>query len=169
MFGTRVTRAAALVIVGTAAALLSIVPSLQWLSLAVAVTAIGALGWSVFRQASESAVQRSGLDALRRRNIELEGQVEAGAADASASGERLRSIIDSAVDGIIVIDPTGRIESFNPAAERLFGYPASEVMGRNVSMLMPSPYQEEHDGYLKRYLTTGEARIIGIGREVTGR
>jgi two-component system sensor kinase FixL len=85
-----------------------------------------------------------------------------------ASEERWRSIIESAVDAIIVIDSRGAIEAFNPAAERLFGYRESEVMGRNVSALMPSPYREEHDAYLSRYLRTGDAKIIGIGREVTG-
>jgi len=82
---------------------------------------------------------------------------------------RWRSIIDSAVDGIIVIDAKGRIEAFNRGAERLFGYRALEVIGRNVHMLMPAPYHEEHDEYLARYLATGTAKIIGIGREVTGR
>jgi two-component system, LuxR family, sensor kinase FixL len=84
------------------------------------------------------------------------------------SQERYRSIFESAVDGIIVIDRHGRIEAFNSAAERLFGYTEDEVIGRNVNLLMPSPYREAHDGYIARYLATREKRIIGIGREVTG-
>src|SRR3954469_25938499 len=86
-----------------------------------------------------------------------------------ASEARWRSVIDSAVDGVIVIDVTGCIESFNPAAERLFGYTEAEVLGKNVNILMPSPYHEEHDGYMSRYLTSGDAKIIGIGREVSGK
>jgi two-component system sensor kinase FixL len=86
-----------------------------------------------------------------------------------ASEARWRSVVESAVDGIIVIDSRGGIEAFNPAAERLFGYSEAEVLGQNVKMLMPAPYREEHDGYLARYLATGEQRIIGIGREVTAR
>jgi two-component system sensor kinase FixL len=85
-----------------------------------------------------------------------------------ASEERYRSIVDSAVDGIIVIDRRGRIEAFNAAAERLFGYAAAEALGKNVNLLMPEPYHGEHDAYMARYLATGEKRIIGIGREVTG-
>jgi two-component system sensor kinase FixL len=91
------------------------------------------------------------------------------AATAAARAERLDAILNTTADGVIVIDATGVVESFNPAAERLFGYPVAEVVGRNVSLLMPSPHHEEHDQYLHRYITTGEARIIGIGREVTGR
>ncbi len=86
-----------------------------------------------------------------------------------ASEERWRSVIESAVDGIVVIDARGLIEAFNPAAERLFGYQSAELIGRNVSVLMPSPDREQHDRYLARYLEEGHPRIIGIGREVTGR
>ncbi len=83
------------------------------------------------------------------------------------SEEHLRSIVESAVDAIIVIDDRGLVQAFNPSAERLFGYALDEALGRNVSMLMPSPDREQHDGYLQRYLKTGEQKIIGIGREVT--
>jgi PAS domain S-box-containing protein len=79
---------------------------------------------------------------------------------------RTHAILQTAVDGIITIDDQGIVESFNPAAERLFGYTADEVIGQNISMLMPSPYREEHDGYLARYLQTGEPHIIGVGRDV---
>lgn len=99
----------------------------------------------------------------------LSHQVQAAAALASSRAEQLGAIINTTVNGIIVIDAEGTIEAFNPAAERLFGYPQSEVLGRNVSMLMPSPYHEEHDGYLQKYLETGTGRVIGTGREVTGR
>jgi PAS domain S-box-containing protein len=88
---------------------------------------------------------------------------------ASARAERLDAIINTTVDGIIVIEPKGTIEAFNRGAERMFGYPESEIVGRNVSVLMPSLQHEDHDAYLERYLTTGAARIIGIGREVMGR
>lgn len=79
---------------------------------------------------------------------------------------RLAAIVETAVDAIITIDERGTIDSFNPAAERLFGYARDEVLGKNISQLMPSPYREAHDGYLEHYLATGEKRIIGLGREV---
>ena len=99
---------------------------------------------------SSSADDRAAIDQLR-------------IADA-----RWRAIIDAAVDGIIVIDSAGRIEAFNAAAERMFGYPEAEVLGQNVRMLMPEPYRSQHDGYIGHHLRTGERRIIGIGRAVTG-
>ena len=98
---------------------------------------------------------------LIRRRVRLEGEL-------GASEARWRAVIDSAVDGIVVIDAHGSIETFNPAAERLFGYTAADGLGHNVNMLMPSPYREEHDTYLARYLATNRAKVIGIGREVQG-
>ncbi len=80
----------------------------------------------------------------------------------------LRSIFDSAPDAMIVIDERGVIQTYSAAAQRMFGWTAAEILGRNVSMLMPQPYKAEHDAYLHRYLDTGEKRIIGIGRIVVG-
>ncbi|HEX4915070.1 MAG TPA: PAS domain S-box protein, partial [Vicinamibacterales bacterium] len=88
---------------------------------------------------------------------------------AQSRAERLSAIINTTVDGIIVINARGIIESFNPGAERLFGYAAADVIGQNVKMLMPSPFHEQHDGYLGRYLSTGRVAIIGSGRQVSGR
>jgi two-component system, LuxR family, sensor kinase FixL len=84
------------------------------------------------------------------------------------SERRLRSILDTVPDAIIVIDAIGCVHSFSSAAERLFGYREDEIIGKNVKLLMPSPYAEHHDGYLGRYMATGERRIIGIGRVVVG-
>jgi len=89
--------------------------------------------------------------------------------DLANEARRSQTIIESAIDGIITIDETGIIQTANPAVERIFGYPISDLLGQNISILMPSPHKEQHDDYLKRYLETGEARIIGVGREVTGR
>ena len=80
----------------------------------------------------------------------------------------LRSMLETAVDGIVTISKTGIVQSMNPAAEEMFGYGEDEVVGENVSMLMPHPYREEHDDYMGHYLATGEKRVIGIGREAVG-
>lgn len=79
-----------------------------------------------------------------------------------------RTLIVTAVDGIIVTDANGTIAIYNAACERLFGYRPEEVIGHNVKMLMPAPYHDEHDAYLANYRKTGERRIIGVGREVVG-
>jgi PAS domain S-box-containing protein len=81
----------------------------------------------------------------------------------------MRSVVNHVVDGIITIDERGNIESYNPAAQKLFGYERGEVIGRNVKMLMPEPYHSEHDGYISNYVGSGHAKIIGIGREVIGK
>lgn len=128
--------------------------------------------------------------ALQTTLLELEERIQERTDDLQHSNDRLReeitqrnrieqalrqsealnrSIVETAVDGIIVIDEHGIIESFNPAAERIFGYTATQVNGRNIVILMPSPYKEEHDSYIARYLRTKQPRIIGIGREVMGR
>ena len=88
--------------------------------------------------------------------------------DATAREAHLKSILDTVPDAMIVIDERGVVQSFSSAAERLFGYPPAEVIGKNIKMLMPSSYREGHDGYLARYLRTGERRIIGVGRVVVG-
>ena len=100
----------------------------------------------------------SDLDEVRRAKLALmEREAE------------LSAVLDTAVDGIVTIDGRAIVQSVNAAVEQMFGYSAEELIGQNVKKLMPSPYREEHDGYIERYLRTGEARIIGIGREVEGR
>lgn len=90
------------------------------------------------------------------------------ARDLLAREAHLQSILDTVPDAMVVIDERGTIQSFSLAAERLFGVQAIDMIGKNVRVLMPSPYREQHDGYLHRYLTTGERRIIGVGRVVVG-
>ena len=101
----------------------------------------------------------------KRMQLELKQRIQ----ELAQAEERMRSVVNHVVDGIITIDDRGEVQSFNPAAERIFGYLGSEVIGRNVKMLMPEPYHGEHDGYVANYLDSGQAKIIGIGREVVGR
>jgi PAS domain S-box-containing protein len=86
-----------------------------------------------------------------------------------ASEKKLSAMVDHAVDGLISVDQNGTVEHFNPACERLFGFCADEVIGRNIKMLMPEPYRSKHDDYLAHHRETGKAKIIGIGRELTAR
>ena len=97
-----------------------------------------------------------------RRRVSMMAQ------DALAGQAHLQSILDTVPEAMIVIDEHGIMQSFSSAAERLFGLKAADAIGRNVNVLMPSPYRENHDGYLARYRATGERRIIGIGRVVVG-
>jgi len=100
----------------------------------------------------------------------MEGAVRSARAEEALreAHEQTRAIVDNVIDGIIAIRADGTIETFNAAAENLFGYAREEVIGNNVKMLMPEPVAVEHDRYIQNYVDTGEARIIGIGREVEG-
>jgi PAS domain S-box-containing protein len=100
------------------------------------------------------------LDVTERKRSEQE-QREAAA--------RLRAVVDTAVDGVMLIDSKGAVQMFNPSCQHLFGYDEAEVIGQNVKMLMPDPYHSEHDSYLESYNRTDERKIIGIGREVVGK
>ena len=97
-----------------------------------------------------------------RREL-LDRLVERRTRDLAVSERRIRSVVESIVEAVILIKHDGRIQSVNAAAEQMFGYTESELVGENVSILMPSPYREEHDGYLRNYFETGTARIIGVG------
>lgn len=106
---------------------------------------------------------------LKKYQNHLEELVEERTSGLVESEALTKGILDTAAEGIITINEQGIVLSFNQAAEKIFGYEASEAIGKNVSFLMPSPYRDEHDSYLARYLRTGEKRIIGIGREITGK
>lgn len=117
------------------------------------------------------AVKKVGAD---RAPAGAGGATQGTAADPArscdcAASRQLTAVLETAADAIVRIDERGTVCAFNRAAERMFGYDRGEVVGRNVNMLMPDPHRGRHDTYLKRYLTTGEARIIGIGRESVGR
>ncbi|MBI3188832.1 MAG: PAS domain S-box protein, partial [Gammaproteobacteria bacterium] len=113
---------------------------------------------------------RIGGDGSRRVGILFKDITENNLAQKALndSATRIQTILNTVADGIITINQHGIVEMFNPAAEHLFGYAASEVIGQNVKMLMPEPYHSQHDGYLQHYLTTGEVRILGTSREVVG-
>ncbi len=155
-----------------AAALLALISGEAWIRRPVA-----ALQRVVGRMehgdlAARARLERWSSPELHRLAASFNGMASSLQARQSALQEseaRLRAVVETAPDGIITINHRGLIEAVNPAAERLFGYRRDELLGANVALLMPSPDRERHDQYLARYLETGEARIIGIGREVAGR
>lgn len=106
---------------------------------------------------------------LRNLNAELEVRIVERTARLEEAMKELDTILEGAADGIVTIDESGNVLRFNGAAERLFGYLGEEVIRRDVTLLMPSPYREEHRRYVENYLRTGERKIIGKGREVLGR
>jgi len=112
----------------------------------------------ILRDLADTVQQELEQKHLRETSTALESQ-----------SERLRAILETVIDGIVTIDDTGIIKTFNPAAEKIFGYSIDEVFNQNVKMLMPEPYQSEHDGYLDSYHKTGIPKVIGIGREVIGK
>lgn len=113
----------------------------------------------------------TGRDELAKISASLDLMYDAVVKEHDAllySQAQIKAMFETAADGIISIDACGRIQSINSAAERMFGYSKQQVIGRNISMLMPAPFRAEHDTYLKNYLATGNKKIIGIGREVVG-
>jgi two-component system sensor kinase FixL len=139
-------------------------------------TALGAMLVKSFPSISAAEIGNAIVFALIGVAIAWSGEqlqlnrIEAArsARESTAREAHLASILDTVPDAMIVIDESGIVQSFSAAAERLFGYQASEIVGKNVKLLMPSPYRESHDGYIERYLRTGDRRIIGIGRVVVG-
>jgi two-component system sensor kinase FixL len=115
--------------------------------------------WSLWRNNGGAEVIEVHSDITNLKLIEQ---------DLASREAHLKSILETVPDAMIVINERGIVQSFSVAAERLFGYGPNEVIGKNIEMLMPSPYRESHDGYIERYLRTGERRIIGIGRVVVG-
>ena len=122
---------------------------------------IGALGTRIWCRSHSKRVIAGAIWAAERER-------ETAVATAAQHAEAWRAIVGTATERIVTINAKGIIETVNGAAELLFGYTQAELIGNNVQVLMPNPYRREHDEYLARYLRTGERRIIGIGREVTG-
>mgnify|MGYP002384143129 CR=1 FL=1 len=138
--------------------------SLGW---AVANRGMGILALWLSAWAAVAITRRSRQ--LSKLTMQLEQRVTERTRALEEKQRRVEAIVQTAVEGVITIDERGLIDSFNPAAEKMFGYTAAEVIGQNVSILMPSPDRERHDTYLANYLRTGQAKIIGIGREVVAR
>ena len=136
----------------------------------------GNLGYQIHIRGSDELAQTAGtfnqmsLDlqhSYQQLSDALEEARRAGG-ELALSEAKMRAVLDGAVDGIITIDDNGIIESFNPAAEKIFGYSSQEVIGKNVNLIVPEPHKKRHDQYIRRYLKSGIAGIIGIGRETEG-
>lgn len=161
-----------------------------WLDVGGDVLSVGLLTLVFILLLAENARRRRSEASLARARDELEVRVRERTTELSNANQalqtevaerrrseralsdsetRIRAIVNTAVEGVITINEKGIVESMNPAAEKMFGYVAGEVAGNNVSLLMPSPHSAEHDRYIADYVRTGQAKIIGIGREVMGR
>ena len=130
---------------------------------------LGIVEMKEYRKMSRAALLNWIEQLQARHAVQRQTRKKRAAAALRDSEARLSAILETAVEGIVTISERGVVESFNASAEKIFGYPAAEVIGQNVSMLMPSPHHDQHDAYLANYRHTGHAQIIGIGREVTGR
>jgi PAS domain S-box-containing protein len=136
----------------------------------------GNLGYQIPIQGRDELAQTAGT--FNRMSLDLKqsyrqlndalAEARRTGADLALSEAKMRAVLDGAVDGIITIDENGIIESFNPAAERIFGHTSAEVVGNNVNLIVPQPHRERHDGYIRNYLQSGIPRVIGIGRETEG-
>jgi two-component system sensor kinase FixL len=143
------------VLLPTPTYLLSAIGFWTWGALLAGLVITALIGLAMFQQARQGVIVSAEVDA-RTRELRM-------------TANHLNAVFDTVVDGLITIDDRAIVKGFNASAERIFGYEASEVIGHNVRMLMPEPYHGEHDTYLANYLRGGEAKIIGIGREVSAR
>jgi len=132
-------------------------------------TYVGKDGSNFPVQLTVTAIRGAGGELLGFLGIAVDiGARKAAEAAQAASAQHVQAVLDHVIDGIITIDGRGIVASYNQSAERIFGHTAAEVIGHNVSMLMPEPHRSRHDGYLGNYRKTGVAKVIGIGREVEG-
>lgn len=139
-----------------------------WISMVGGVILLSLLqGYLLMMTGQRAEVDRQVAAGTARLQAEIEER-ERAEETMRRSEVRMRGVFDTVIDGIVIINARGIVDAFNPAAERIFGWRADEVVGRNVSMLMPEPYHSQHDGYLANFHSTGTKRVIGVGRTVEG-